>query len=125
MSAAARDLHVFICEAPSTHHFTQGDGCILFELMAFGTKVLDADHRSNCLYFMAVIFALSSAEPPTEAQRELNISTQELIQYFRVDGVQHSVNDIMIMFVELLETLTCTRQGRIAHRIVFVIDRMR
>jgi hypothetical protein len=121
MSAVAHDLHVFSCEARSSHHFSQGDGCILFELMAFGTKVLDADHRSNCLYFMAVIFALSSAEPPTEAQRELNISTQELIQYFRVDGVQHSVNDIMIMFVELLETLTCTRQGLIAHCIVFVI----
>ena len=79
--------------------------------MAYGTKVLDMEHRANCLYFMAVIFALSSADPPTEAQRELSISTQDLIHFFRVDGVPHSLADIMGMFVELLETLTCTRQG--------------
>jgi hypothetical protein len=99
------------CPARLTHRCFQGDGRILFELMAFGTRVLDADHRSNCLYFMAVIFALSSADPPTEAQRELSISTQDLIKFFRVDGVQHSVADIMSMFVELLEALTLTRQG--------------
>ena len=38
------------CVPPSAAHpFLQGDGCILFELMAFGTTVPDAEHRANCL----------------------------------------------------------------------------
>jgi hypothetical protein len=118
MSAASPELFRSFFQARLTHRCVQGDGSILFELMAFGTRVLDADHRSNCLYFMAVIFALSSADPPTEAQRELSISTQDLITFFRVDGVQQSLGDIISMFVELLEALTCTREGLVERCII-------
>ncbi len=97
-----------------SHRVAQGDGRILFELMAYGTTVLDEEHRSNCLYFMAVMFALSSADPPTAAQRELNISTHDLVYFFRVDGKGWSAGQIMSMFVELLEQLTYTRQGPLA-----------
>ena len=96
---------------------TRGDGRILFELMAYGTQVLDAEHRANCMYFMAVTFALSSADAPMEAQRDLSISTQDLVKFFRIDGVQQpeqlqlQVKYIISMFVELLETLTWTREG--------------
>jgi hypothetical protein len=96
------------------HRFSQGDGRILFELMAYGTTVLDEEHRCNCLYFMAVMFGLSSADPPTEAQRELNISTKQLLYLYRVDGDPWSLDRIIVMFVELLETLTCSRQGLFA-----------
>ena len=61
--------------------------------------------------FMAVMFALSTADPATEAQRQLNISTQDLVNFFRVDGASKSVSDIMDMLVQLLETLTCMREG--------------
>ncbi len=38
------------CVPPAAAHpLSQGDGCILFELMAFGTAVPDAEHRANCL----------------------------------------------------------------------------
>jgi hypothetical protein len=62
-------------------------------------------------YFMAVAFALSNSDAPTEAQRQLNISTQDLVKFFRVDKVAKSVSDIMGMFVHMLEELTCTREG--------------
>jgi len=62
-------------------------------------------------YFMAVAFALSTSDPLTEAQRQLNISTQALVKFFVVDRVPKSVSDIMGMFVHMLEHLTCTRQG--------------
>jgi hypothetical protein len=92
--------------------------------MAYGTTVLDEEHRANCLYFMAVMFALSSADAPTLAQRELNISTRDLVYYFRVDGVPWSAGQIMSMFVELLESLSCTCQGLFIHpmpRICFLL----
>lgn len=79
--------------------------------MAYGTEVLEEEHRCNCLYFMAVIFALSSADPPTQVQSDLNISTQELVKFFRVDGVPSTVADIMSKLVQLFELLTCTREG--------------
>jgi hypothetical protein len=60
---------------------------------------------------MAVAFALSNSDAPTEAQRQLNISTQDLVKFFRVDKVAKSVSDIMGMFVHMLEELTCTREG--------------
>ena len=60
---------------------------------------------------MAVMFALSTADPATEAQRQLNISTQDLVNFFRVNRASKSVSDIMGMLVQLLETLTCTREG--------------
>jgi len=68
-------------------------------------------HAQPRSYFMAVMFALSTADPATEAQRQLNISTQDLVNFFRVNRASKSVSDIMGMLVQLLETLTCTREG--------------
>ena len=68
-----------------------------------------------CSYFMAVAFALSNSTPldqQTTAQQQLNINTQDLVKFFRVDRVSKSVSDIMGMFVHMLEELTCTREGR-------------
>jgi hypothetical protein len=94
-----------------SHCCAQGNGRILLELMAYGTTVLDEEHRANCLYFMAVMFALSTAEAPALAQRELSISTRDLVDFFRVDGLSWPLDRIMSMFVHLLEVLTSTYQG--------------
>jgi hypothetical protein len=63
------------------------------------------------MYFMAVTFALSSADASMVAQRDLSISTQDLVNFFRIDGVVQPISRIISMFVELLETLTWTQEG--------------
>jgi hypothetical protein len=50
-SEGARESTAHGCDlrALAADTISQGDGCILFELMAFGTTVPEVEHRANCL----------------------------------------------------------------------------